>query len=103
MTLAAPSDLLPSVRSFISGAKRLLINGEWVPAASGQTFATHDPATGQEICQVAHGGPEDVQRAVAAARIAFDDGAWARVSPHQKAQILWRVGDVLDARAAEFG
>ena len=54
-------------REFLSRPHRLLIGGQWVDAADGRTFATHDPATGNEITRVAHGGPEDVDRAVAAA------------------------------------
>jgi phenylacetaldehyde dehydrogenase len=102
MTIAAPSGLLPSVESFTSGPKQLLIDGKWVPSASGKTFATVDPATGQEICSVAHGEAEDVRRAVAAARKAFDDSAWTSMPPHERQKLLWRIGDMIDARAAEF-
>ncbi|MER6901713.1 betaine-aldehyde dehydrogenase, partial [Amycolatopsis sp. NPDC000740] len=53
------------VREFVSGPLELLIGGRWVPAASGRTFPTYDPATGEKIAEVAHGEAEDVNRAVA--------------------------------------
>ena len=55
-------------RDFLGRPHQLFIDGQWVDAADGRTFGTYDPATGAEITQVAHGGPEDVNRAVAAAR-----------------------------------
>src|SRR5699024_836168 len=90
-------------RDFLARPHRLLIDGQWVDAADGRTFGTVDPATGNEITRVAHGGPEDVDRAVAAARRTFDDGAWATMTPREREQILWRIGDLLDARAELFG
>src|SRR5699024_1736514 len=59
--------------------------------------------TGAEITRVAHGGAADVDRAVAAARRAFDDGAWATMKPREREQILWRIGDLLDAKAELLG
>jgi aldehyde dehydrogenase (NAD+) len=102
MTLTAPRGVLPSVESFARSEKRLLIDGDWVTSASGKTFATIDPATCDEICSVAHGEAEDVNRAVRAARKAFDSGTWSRMSPHTRQQLLWRIGDSLAARAEEF-
>lgn len=62
-------ELTQPVRNFISsGPKKLLIDGEWGEAAAGAVFATHDPATGEKVTDVAHGTAEDVNRAVAAAR-----------------------------------
>ncbi|MCT2098786.1 aldehyde dehydrogenase family protein [Dietzia cinnamea] len=90
-------------RDFLARPHRLLIGGQWVDAADGRTFGTYDPATGAEITRVAHGGPEDVDRAVAAARRTFDDGAWATMKPREREQILWRIGDLLDAKAELFG
>jgi aldehyde dehydrogenase (NAD+) len=102
MTLTAPHGLLPSVESFTRSDKHLLIDGEWVTSASGKTFVTIDPATGDEICQVAHGEAEDIKRAVKAARKAFDSGIWSGMSPHLRQQLLWRIGDSLADRAEEF-
>jgi aldehyde dehydrogenase (NAD+) len=102
MTLTATHAVLPAVEKFAQGEKKLLIDGEWVPSATGKTFSTIDPATGREICTVAHGEAEDVQRAVRAARRAFDDGAWSGMSPHARQNLLWKVGEMLAERAEEF-
>src|SRR6202011_4891204 len=59
------------VQSFLSSPGRLLIDGEWVPAASGRTFETINPATEEKLAEVAHGDAEDIDRAVRAARKAF--------------------------------
>ncbi|MGW5646536.1 aldehyde dehydrogenase family protein [Saccharopolyspora sp. NPDC003752] len=103
MTAVDEFPVLRTVRDFLSGPKKLLIGGEWVDAASGRTFATHDPATGERLTEVAHGQAEDVDRAVAAARRAFEDGPWARMKPNERERLIWRVGDLLSERAAEFG
>jgi len=103
MTMTVPTGLLPTVESFARGEKRLLIDGEWVPAASGKTFATVDPATGKEICSVAHGEAEDINRAVSAARRTFDEGSWAGMAPSERQQLLWRIADTVAAREDEFG
>lgn len=67
---------------------KLLINGEFVDAASGKTFPTIDPRTEQVIAHIAEGDEEDVNRAVKAARKAFDHGPWPRMPAYQRGQIL---------------
>ena len=59
---------------------QLFIDGERCDAASGETFATHDPATGEKIADVAKAGREDAVRAIEAARRAFDEGPWPKMS-----------------------
>ncbi len=81
----------------------LFINGEFVPAASGKRFSTVNPATGDTIAEVAEAGPEDLDRAVAAARQAFESGPWAAMKPRQRGRILTRAADLLLSRADEFG
>jgi acyl-CoA reductase-like NAD-dependent aldehyde dehydrogenase len=61
-----------------------VIEGEVVPAASGETMPIIDPATGAEIGHAAKGGTEDVDRAVASARRAFEDGRWRDLPPAEK-------------------
>lgn len=94
--------LTPSVRQFLSGPKQLLIDGEWMDAASGKTFSVFDPATGDTIAQVAEGEAEDINHAVAAARHSFDKGKWRNMSPSQKGQILWHIGDMILDHLDEF-
>ena len=66
--MTAVAEVGQSTRDFVGASRRMLIGGQWVEAASGKTFATIDPATEQEIVQVAHGEAEDIDRAVEAAR-----------------------------------
>ena len=81
----------------------LFIGGEFVPSASGRRFATTNPATGETIAEVAEAGRQDLDRAVAAARQAFESGAWAAMKPRQRGRILMRAAELLLARAEEFG
>ena len=76
-----------------SSPTELLVDGEWSAAASGETFTTRNPATNAPLAEVAKAGSEDVDRAVAAARRAFDKGPWPKVSPYQRGRVLQRVAD----------
>lgn len=96
MTLATE----PSTR--IAGVQKLLINGEWVEAASGKTFETFNPATGEVLAVVAEADKEDVDRAVKAARAAFENPSWRDLSPSKRGQLLWKLADLLEARRDEF-
>lgn len=80
---------------------RLLIGGEWV-AASGGEFETRDPATGEVIATVADATGEDVDRAVEAARTAFESQEWRRMTPAARARLLWRVADLIEEHADEL-
>lgn len=71
----------------------MCINGEEVPAAGGETFSVTNPATGQVIAEVARGGPDDVDRAARAARTAFDDGPWPRLSAAERGRVLFRLAE----------
>jgi aldehyde dehydrogenase (NAD+) len=81
---------------------RLFINGEWQDAASGKTFDTYNPATGQVLARVAEGDAEDVDRAVKAAREAFENGPWARMDGRKRGRVLYAIADALEARADEL-
>ena len=80
-----------------------MIGGREVPSRSGRTFASIDPATGQEIAQVAFGEWDDVDAAVRSARGAFESGVWARVSPGERARVMRRIGDLIRDKADEIG
>jgi aldehyde dehydrogenase (NAD+) len=83
---------------------QLFINGEFVDARSGETFATFNPATEEPIANVASAGPDDVDAAVRAARAQMEPGSeWQKMKPRDRAKILWRIADMLTARAAEIG
>lgn len=81
---------------------RLHIAGEWVDGVEGREFDTVNPATGEVFARVAEAGAEDVDRAVTAARSAFEDGPWKRMKPKERAAALWRLGDLLIEDAAEM-
>src|SRR5579863_2811294 len=78
------------------------IDGEWRAAASDKTFATINPATGETLCEVAHCDAEDVDRAVKAARRAFDDGAWSRAAPEERKGVMLRLADLVRANAEDL-
>jgi phenylacetaldehyde dehydrogenase len=81
--------------AFIKRASKLLINGEWVHSASGKTFPTYNPATGEVITRCAEGDKEDIKRAVAAAREAFEKGPWKTMTAAERGRIIWKIGDLM--------
>src|SRR5258708_36955986 len=85
----------------LGGSKQLLIGGKWQAAASGKEFETFNPATGQVIARVAEGDAVDVDRAVAAARRAFE-GEWSRWSPYDRQRLMIRPHDLIEANFEEL-
>jgi aldehyde dehydrogenase (NAD+) len=83
-------------------AKKLLINNEWLDSASGKTFATINPATAEEICQVAEADAADVDKAVHAARVAFETGPWRQATASQRGLLLHRLADLIEKHADEL-
>jgi len=99
--MAIAEDL--EVAQFLRGGpKKLFIGGRWVESASGTTFDTIDPATGEVLAKVAEAGAEDVDRAVAAARRSFESGVWRSLPPAERAKALWRAGDLIEEHATEL-
>ncbi len=87
---------------FLDGRpKKLLIAGEWVEAVSGTTFPSINPSTGKVIAEVAEGAAEDANRAVAAARQAFE-GPWRTMKPADRQSLVWRLADVVEANYEEL-
>jgi phenylacetaldehyde dehydrogenase len=84
-----------NVEAFIGSPRQLFINGHWVDAASGRTFETPNPATGETLAHIAEGDAEDINLAVRAARAAFDDGPWSRMTPSERGRLIWRIGDLI--------
>lgn len=78
------------------------IGGEWVPAASGKTFDTINPATEEVICGVAEGDKADVDAAVAAARHAFDDGPWSKMDARERGRLMYKLADLIEAEADQL-
>lgn len=82
---------------------KLFIGGKWIDAASGKTFATSNPATGEELTALAEADERDVDVAVAAARKAFASGPWPDMSASERGKILWKIGDLVDKNNEELG
>jgi acyl-CoA reductase-like NAD-dependent aldehyde dehydrogenase len=83
------------------GPRGLLIDGQFVDASDGQTIEVRNPATGAVQAEVAIAAAEDVDRAVASARKAFE-GAWGEVTPSERGKILWRAADLIERNAEEL-
>src|SRR5271170_1223577 len=99
--VSAPS-IDSNVSSFVARKQKLLIDGKWVDAASGKTFASYNPATGEVLAQVAEGDREDIDRAVQAARAAFETGPWSRLSPAARGKMIWKLADLIEKHLEEF-
>src|SRR5205085_9963440 len=82
--------------------RKMLINGKWVDAVSGKTFPTYDPSTGEVLAQVAEGDRADIDLAVKAARKAFDNGPWRKMTPSERGRLIWKLGDLLEEHLQEF-
>src|SRR5215469_10894914 len=87
---------------FVQSNHCMLIGGRFVSAASARTFPVYNPATGEVIAHVPEAEAEDVDRAVRAARHAFDEGPWPRMSPSERGRILWKLGDLIERNLEEF-
>ena len=92
----------PRVEEFLKGTKKLLINGEWVESTSGQTFETLDPSNGKVLAVVSEAGPEDVDKAVKAARHAFENGPWKKMSASERGRLIYKLADLMEAHQEEL-
>ncbi|XP_027923259.1 aldehyde dehydrogenase family 2 member B7, mitochondrial-like isoform X2 [Vigna unguiculata] len=90
------ADIEPSKPPVQIEHNQLLIDGMFVDAASGKTFPTNDPRTGDTIAKVAEADVEDVNRAVRAARKAFDEGPWPKMTAYERSRIILRCADILE-------
>src|SRR5499427_669755 len=90
-----PSGVQTEVKTY-----QMFINGEWVSSKSSKTFPVYDPATEEIIAQVPEANADDVDRAVAAARAAFDDGPWASTTAQERGRVLFRLAEKIRQNAA---
>src|ERR1035441_358082 len=95
-TVSAPERAIPIT------ANKLMINTQWREAASGRTFATVNPSTGEEICRVAEADKEDVDRAVKAARQAFERGPWRKMAAAERGMLMNKLADLIEKHADEL-
>src|SRR6516164_2144983 len=83
-----PSGVQTEVKTY-----RMFVNGEWVASKSAKTFPVYDPSTEEVIAQVPDAGADDVNRAVAAAKAAFEEGPWATTTAQERGRVLFRLAD----------
>jgi phenylacetaldehyde dehydrogenase len=100
MNIAQP--ISADLRSYLATSRKLLINGELVDAVSGKSFPVYDPSTGQVMAHVAEADAADVDKAVKAARKAFDEGPWPRMTPSERGRILWKLADLIERQTEQF-
>ncbi len=90
------------VASFLSKPKQLLINGRWVDASDGATFDVINPSTTDNIAHAAHGKSADIDLAVKAAREAFENGPWSKMTAADRGKLIWKVGDLIEKHNDEL-
>jgi len=100
MNIAQP--ISADLQSYLATSRKLLINGELVDAVSGKSFPVYDPSTGQVMAHVAEADAADVDKAVKAARKAFDEGPWPRMTPSERGRILWKLADLIERQSEQF-
>lgn len=90
-------------KQFLAKPKKMLIDGKWVEAESGKTFETLNPATGEVLAKIPEGGKADVDKAVKAARKAFETGPWRnKMTAAERSRCLYKLADLIEQRADEF-
>ncbi|MGD0025034.1 MAG: aldehyde dehydrogenase family protein [Xanthobacteraceae bacterium] len=87
---------------FLAGKHQAFIGGKWVDAVSGKTFDTFDPGSGRVIAKVAECDAPDIDKAVVAARQAFESGSWSRTTGSERARMMWKLADLIEQHAAEL-
>src|SRR5699024_553405 len=90
MSITTEQTLKPKVKEFLSETIGLYINGSYVPSQSGQTFETLNPATEEVLATVSEAKEEDIDRAVDAARKAFDDGPWSQLTTAERSHLIYK-------------
>ena len=90
------------LQKFLEGPKQLFINGKFVQSASGKTFSTPNPATGELLAEVFEADREDIDAAVRAARQAFDSGPWFRMSAAERSRLMYKLADLMEQNSLEL-
>jgi aldehyde dehydrogenase (NAD+) len=90
------------VEKFLLGKKKLFINGQFVESYSQRTFETYNPATGEVLANVYEAGPTDIDRAVKAARKAFDEGPWSKMSASERSRLMYKLADLMEENKEEL-
>jgi aldehyde dehydrogenase (NAD+) len=94
--------LKEKVEKFLQGKKKLFINGEFVESKSQKTFETYNPATGEVLAHVYEAGKEDIDLAVKAARKAFDEGPWSKMSASERSRLMYKLAELMEENSEEL-
>ncbi len=103
MNAVVKPELQSRTAAFLARTHKLFINDEWVEPQSGHTLDVINPATGKIIAKAAAGEAADIDRAVRAARAAFESGPWPSLPPLERAKLIWKLADAVEAAADEIG
>src|SRR5699024_9829361 len=95
-------NLKPNVQRFLENVKGLYIDGEYVQAISGKTFDVFDPSTDDVIAKVSEAQADDVDKAVQAARKAFDEGEWTKMEAAERSRLIYKFADLLEEHREEL-
>ncbi|MFB6467119.1 aldehyde dehydrogenase family protein [Cytobacillus sp. Hz8] len=90
------------LEKFLAGKKKLYINGKFVESASQKTFETYNPATGEVLAVVFESGAEDIDKAVKAARKAFDEGPWSKIGSAARSRLMYKLADLMEEHKDEL-
>ncbi|MEA3030107.1 MAG: phenylacetaldehyde dehydrogenase [Sphingomonadales bacterium] len=101
-SIAAQPAYSDAARKALAREPALFVDGQWVRSTHDRTIPVYDPSTGREIAAIADASDADVDRAVAAARRAFDDGRWSGLPPYQRQRLIEKLADLLEANIAEL-
>lgn len=100
--MATQFQVHPEISNFLSRPRKMLINNQWVESISGRSFPVYNPATGEEMARVAQGEAQDIEIAVKAARRAFEQGPWRKLTASERGRMLWKLSDLIEAHLQEF-
>jgi phenylacetaldehyde dehydrogenase len=100
--MSAAPEIRSDVQRFAARSHKMLVDGKFVAAASGKTFESFNPATGEVLAHVPAGDREDIDRAVKAARRAFESGPWPALTASERGRLLWKLADLIDAHGDEL-
>ncbi|MBV9371886.1 MAG: aldehyde dehydrogenase family protein [Alphaproteobacteria bacterium] len=101
--ISAQPDYSDAARKALAREPALFIDGEWVRSSHDKSIAVFDPSTGRQIASVVDASDADVDRAVGAARRAFDDGRWSGLPPYRRARLIEKLADLIEANTADLG
>ncbi|MGX2959034.1 aldehyde dehydrogenase family protein [Peribacillus sp. JNUCC 23] len=95
-------EISEKLQTFLQSPKKLYINGEFVESVSKKTFSTPNPATGEKLADVYEADKEDINLAVRAARNAFDNGPWSRMSAANRSRLMYKLADLMEENKLEL-